>query len=119
MRENDQYNRDNDKTMHQDQYIAINQTVGVQRKRQFYLLNYPSHRIESAASFGYHTSRELPKNQPYRQHRQIIFDLGMEQLGVDEPHRPDHDGGRQGLPERAEHRAAIPQPHILMRQPDP
>src|SRR5271169_204391 len=105
--------------MRQDQYIAIDQTISVQGKRQFHLLNYPSYRVESAAPFGYHTCQELPKNQTDGQHRQIIFELRMEKLGVDKPYRRDHDGGRQGLPERAEHRAAIPQSHILMSQPDP
>src|SRR5215471_7079812 len=108
MWENQQDDRDDDKIMRQEQQIAINEAIGMQRKGQPDLLDDALHADESAAAFRYHASDEHPKDQADREHRQIVVELGMEQLRIDQPHSANHHRGRQGLPKGAQYRTPIP-----------
>src|SRR5512133_2218986 len=116
----DQQNNGNDhKIMSKDEEIAIDEAISVQRKRQSHLLDDALHADEGAAAFSYQSGDKHPENQTDGQHRQVILQLGMEQLCVNQPHSPDHHSGRQGLPEGAEDRAAITKPYILLREGRP
>src|SRR4029077_13454812 len=117
--QDDEPDRNDDKIVREDDEVAADIAVGMDRERDRDLLDDALLAQKSLASFGNDGGKRLPDDQSEGQIGQISGDSDVQQAPIDQPDRDDHYEGAYGQPERPQHRAAIAQPDVLQRQRRP